>query len=206
MNDELNADEREVVKLVGFFKKRAERMISENKLDPAYSQLIETCDKFVEQLTLHAQKRNLILQNRDALKNLVKDNARCPECESNEMLKLIGTDTNEKGLTSNKYKCRRCNISFVWNAPNNPKDMVTYVEHMSAEMEKKMEGDEMDEAARQQVRSALAQMKENLDKLKPIVIALEQDVAELEQRDKEMGELVNKFKKHLMIEKIRMDI
>jgi hypothetical protein len=204
MTEELNADEREVVKLVGFFKKRAERMISENKLDPNYVQLIETCDKFVEQLHAHAHKRNLILQNRDALKNLVKDNARCPHCESNEMLKLIGTDTNEQGLTSNKYKCRRCNISFVWNAPNNPKDMVTYVEQVSAELEKKM--DEMDEEGRAQVTAALEQMRGNIDKLKPVVLALEQDVAELEARDREMNELVNKFKKHLMIEKIKMDI
>lgn len=204
MTGELNADEREVVKLVGFFKKRAERMISENKLDPTYAELIETCDKFVDQLHLHAQKRNLILQNRDALRNLVKDNARCPHCESNEMLKLIGTDTNEKGLTSNKYKCRRCNISFVWNAPNNPKDMVIYVEQVSLEMEKKM--DEMDEEGRIQLAGALAQMRENVNKLKPVVIALEQDVAELEARDREMSELVNKFKKHLMIEKIKMDM
>ncbi len=205
MSDNLNAEEREVVKLIGFFKKRALLLIDENKLDMAYNQLIETCDKFVDQLNLHAEKRNAILQNRDTLKGLIKDNARCPQCESSDMLKMVGTDKSDRGLISNKYKCRKCNIEFVWNAPNNPGDMVVYVEQVISEMEKRLADEPMDAAAKEHLNASLDQAKENLEKFRPVVIASQQDLEELEERDREMTALVNQFKKHLMIEKIKME-
>jgi len=205
MSEHLSQEEREVVKLVGFFKKRAMLLIGENKLDMAYNQLIETCDKFVEQLNLHAEKRQAIWMNRDTLNALVKDNAKCPECQSNEQMKHTGTDKNEQGLTSNKYKCRRCNIEFVWKAPNNPGDMVIYVEQVIADMEDKLKNEAMNELSREHLTAALEQAKENLGKFKPVVLASQQDLAELEARDQEMTSLVNQFKKHLMIEKIKME-
>jgi hypothetical protein len=205
MDEHLNAEEREVVKLIGFFKKRAAWLISENKLDENYNQLVETCDKFVEQLNLHANKREAIWQNRDTLKGLIKDNAKCPKCESNENLKHIGTDKSDKGLWSNKYKCRKCNIEFVWNAPNNPGDMVIYIEAIITEMEQKLVEEPMDDNSRAHLEQALAQTRDNLAKFKPIVVAAQEDLDELELRDKEMAELVNKFRKHLLIEKIKME-
>ncbi|MBA3665831.1 MAG: hypothetical protein H0W61_16740 [Bacteroidetes bacterium] len=145
-----------------------------------------------------------MLGEREQLKGLVKDNARCPKCESNEQLKLVGVDKNEKGWKSNKYKCRRCNIEFVWSAPNNPWDMIPYVESFVADLEQKL-NDEPDESLKQSTAGVLNLMTANLGKLKPVVEASDLDLEELNARETEMAELVHKFKKHLLIEKIRME-
>ncbi|MCW3077502.1 MAG: hypothetical protein JWO32_2111 [Bacteroidetes bacterium] len=204
MSENLKPEERELIKLVGFFKKRAERLMEEKKVDEDYKQLIETCDKLVAQLEMHARNRDIVLGEREQLKSLVKDNATCPKCSSNANLKLIGTDVNDKGWKSNKYKCRKCNIEFVWNAPNNPWDMIPYVENFLSNLETKL-SEEPDEALKQHTADVLSLMKANLDKLKPVVEASDLDFAELEEREREMSEMVHKFKKHLLIEKIRME-
>jgi len=205
MDQNLKPEERELVKLVTYFKKRAEILIIENRLDEEYRQMLDTCDKLTEQLDLHAKNRQVILSEREQLRSLVKDNAKCPSCASNEQLKVIGTDKNEKGWKSNKYKCRRCNITFVLNTPNNPWDMIPYVENFISNMEDKLNNGQLDEASKQQTALALEQMKVNLSKLKPVVETSDLDFAELEEREKQMAEMVHKFKKHLMIEKIRLE-
>lgn len=204
MSQNLKPEERELIKLVGFFKKRAEKMIEEEKVDAEYNQLIETCDKLVSQIELHARNREIVLGEREQLKALVKDNAVCPKCSSNANLKMIGTDVNEKGWKSNKYKCRKCNIEFVWNAPNNPWDMIPYVENFLANLETKL-NEEPDQSLKDHTADVLNLMKANLQKLKPVVEASDLDLAELEEREKEMADMVHKFKKHLLIEKIRME-
>ncbi|MGZ3864664.1 MAG: hypothetical protein ACXVPN_06215 [Bacteroidia bacterium] len=205
MNQDLNAEEREVIKLVGLFKKRAEKLFRENKPEESIDQIIATGDKLCEQINLHAAKRAAIMRDREQLKNLVKDNARCPKCSKADKLKLTGTDKSSQGWVSNKYKCRNCNIEFVWNAPNNPWDMVPYVEHVISEIERSQSDEKADEGSKKHFAEAILQMKGNLEKLKPIVEASAADMAELQDREKEMEELLHKFKKHLMIEKIRMD-
>jgi hypothetical protein len=204
MSQNLKPEERELVKLVGFFKKKAEMLISENKMSEDYRQMIETCDKLVSQLELHAQNREIILAEREQLKSLVKDNAKCPKCESNTNLKTVGVDKNEKGWKSNKYKCRKCNIEFVWSAPNNPWDMIPYVEGFVDNLEKKAQ-EEPDESLKQNTLDVLNLMKANLAKLKPVVEASDLDLAELEAREAEMSNMVHTVKKHLLIEKIRME-
>ena|SRR6218665_800995 len=201
MDPELKPEERELIKLVHYFKKRAEILIIENKLDDEYRQMLDTCDKLTEQLQAHAKNRQTVLAEREQLQSLVKDNAKCPTCASNEMLKVIGVDINEQGWKSNKYKCRRCNITFVWNTPNNPWDMIPYVEHFLQKLQANLAGGQ----ANEQVLPALEGMRANLAKLKPVVEASDLDFAELEEREKQMADLVHKFKKHLLIEKIRME-
>jgi hypothetical protein len=205
MDQKLKPEERELIKLVNYFKKRGEILIIENKLGEEYSQMLETCAKLVEQLHMHAKNREVVLAEREQLQNMVKDNARCPSCASNEMIKVIGTEKNEQGWKSNKYKCRRCNITFVWNTPNNPWDMIPYVEKFVTDMQNRLEDENLDEASRLQTGAALVQMKENIGKLKPVVEASDKDLEELEQREIQMAEMVNKFRKHLMIEKIKME-
>lgn len=205
MSQELKQEERELIKLVGFFKKRAENWAKGDIMPEEFKQLVETCDKLVEQMNLHAQSREVILSEREMLKKLVKDNAQCPRCNKNENLKLIGAEKNDKGWQSNKYKCRKCNITFVWNAPNNPWDMIPYVESVVAEIEKKVAVENLDDNSKQHYLDSLAQMKANLEKLKPVVENSAIDLANLELRDKEMTDMVHKFKKHLMIEKIKME-
>ncbi|MBC7695856.1 MAG: hypothetical protein H7141_10480 [Burkholderiales bacterium] len=45
MEQNLKPEERELVKLVQYFKKRALVLITENKLEEDYRQMLETCDK-----------------------------------------------------------------------------------------------------------------------------------------------------------------
>jgi hypothetical protein len=205
MEQNLKPEERELVKLVQYFKKRAQILIAEDKLDDDYRQMMETCDKLIEQLNLHARNRGLILAERETLENMIKDNAKCPKCASNEKLKLSGTDTNEQGWTSNKYKCRRCNIEFVWNAPNNPWHMIPYVEKFISDTEKKLSEQDQSDPNYEPTAQMIEGMKMNLDRLRPVVSASDADMKELEERETQMTELVHKMKKHLMIEKIKME-
>jgi hypothetical protein len=48
-------------------------------------------------------------------------------------------------------------------------------------------------------------MKANLGKLKPVVEASDLDMKELNERDAQMADIVHKFKKQLLIEKIKME-
>lgn len=205
MEHNLKPEERELVKLVQYFKKRAQVLITENKLEEEYRLMLETCDKLAEQLYLHAKNRETILAEREQLQNMIKDNAKCPKCNSNEMLKVIGFDTTPQGWKSNKYKCRRCNIAFVWNTPNNPWDMIPYVEKFIQDTEAKMNTLDANDPARESTLPGLEAMKANLAKLKPVTEASDQDLKDLEEREKQMSEMVHKFKKHLMIEKIKLE-
>ena len=75
MDQELKPEERELVKLVHYFKKRAEILIIENRLDDEYQQMLDTCDKLTEQLRAHAKNRQTVLAEREQLQSLVKENA-----------------------------------------------------------------------------------------------------------------------------------
>ncbi len=204
MDQLFKPEERELIKLVNYFKKRGEIMIIENKLGDEYRQMLETCDKLVEQLNVHAKSRETILKEREQLAGMVKDNAVCPSCKSAANLKVIGTESNDKGWKSNKYKCRKCNITFVWNTPNNPWDMIPYVESFIENMERRVNAGE-EEGATDQTMMALQMMRSNLEKLKPVVQASDLDYSELQERETQMSDMVHKFKKHLMIEKIRLE-
>lgn len=205
MDQNLKPEERELVKLVQYFKKRAQVLITENKLEEDYSQMLATCDQFTEQLYMHARNRETILAEREQLQNMIKDNAKCPKCNSGQMLKVIGFDTNPQGWKSNKYKCRKCNIAFVWNTPNNPWDMIPYVEKFIQDMEEKLAGLDPTDPSHETTLAGLEGMKANLAKLKPVTEASNLDMKDLEEREAQMADIVHKFKKHLMIEKIRME-
>jgi hypothetical protein len=73
-----------------------------------------------------------------------------------------------------------------------------------AELEKKMEGQGMDESTLSQNAEAMAPMKANLANLKPVIAASQQNLLDLEGKEKIMSEMILKVNKHLMIEKIRM--
>ncbi len=205
MEQNLKPEERELVKLVQYFKKRAQVLITENKLEEDYRQMLDTCDKFTEQLQLHARNRETILAEREQLEGMIKDNAKCPKCSSGQMLKVIGFDTNPQGWKSNKYKCRKCNIAFVWNTPNNPWDMIPYVEKFIKDTEEKMASLDPADPSLESTLPGLEAMRSNLAKLKPVTEASNLDMKDLEEREQQMADLVHKFKKHLMIEKIRLE-
>jgi hypothetical protein len=201
----LTADERELIKLVQYFKKRADVLLSDKDHAEDYRQMLDTCDKLVEQLSIHAQNREAVLNEREQLQGMIKDNAKCPKCNSNEMLKVIGFDTNSKGWKSNKYKCRRCNIAFVWNTPNNPWDMIPYVEQFIRDTEEKLSTLDPSDPSIEPTQQGLEGMKANLAKLKPVTEASDLDMKELKEREEQMADMVKKFKKHLLIEKIKLE-
>ena len=205
MSANLTSDERELVKLVNFFRKHTEKLQSENNLSDEYRHMMETCEKLLEQMNVHAQNRETVTTERNHLKSMVRDDAACPKCGSNSMLKVTGVDISKQGWKSNKYKCRSCNIEFAWSVPNNPWDMIPYVEDFLERLEKKSSDPNLDPATREQTMGAVVQLRANLMTLKPIVEASDQDFAELEEREKEMSEMVKKVKKHLLIEKIRIE-
>jgi hypothetical protein len=205
MNKHFKPNERELVKVATFFKKRSRQLIEEGKLDEEHKKVEEAVDRFIEQMENHANARAFILEQRQHLLKLVKDNAQCPSCHKRDMLKLVGTEKNEKEWKSNRYKCRRCNIEFTWNLPNNPWDMIAYIDEMMQRLRSKQEAADTPEDEKAHMAASLAGMDANLQKLKPVIDAHNQEYTALQTRDLEMEKLIHEFKNSLLIEKIRMD-
>src|ERR1044071_1567837 len=130
MNKNFKSNERELIKIATFFKKQSRLLIEAGKLGEEHKKVEEAVDRFVEHLEQHANARAFIMEQRESLNKLVKDEAECQPCHKKDMLKFVGVEKNEKGWRSNRYKCRRCNIAFTWNRPNNPWDMILYIEEV----------------------------------------------------------------------------
>jgi hypothetical protein len=205
MNKHFKANERELVKVATFFKRQSKKLIAEGKLGEEHKNVEEAVDRFIEEMDRHANVRAFIQEQRDYLSTLVKDSPVCPSCNTNDKLKLVGTEKNEKGWRSNRYKCRKCNIQFTWNKPNNPWDMIQYIEEIMIMFTGKLEDPSTTPEDRETFQSSLESMQANLDKLKPVIEAHDKEYEALLARDLEMERLIHEFKNSLLIEKIKMD-
>lgn len=205
MNKHFKSNERELVKVATFFKKQSKKLIAEGKLGEEHKKVEEAVDRFVEQMENHANARAFILEQREYLKKLVKDDAECPKCHMKDMLKFAGTEANEKGWKSNRYKCRRCNIAFTWNRPNNPWDMIKYIEEVLGMLRSKYADETVSMADKEQAAASIENMQQKLDQLKPVIDAHNLEYEALQTRDEEMEKLIHEFKNSLLIEKIKMD-
>lgn len=205
MNRNYKANERELVKVATYFRKQSRKLIDAGKIGEENRKVEEAVDKFIEHLDHHVNTRTAILEQREYLKKLVKDNARCPQCKSSDMLKSAGTEENEKGWKSNRYKCRKCNIYFTWNMPNNPWDMIRYMQEVMDTMRLRFAGAEASDAEKAAALASVETMQANLDKLKPVIDAHDLDYEALTAREEEMEKLVHEFKNSLLIEKIKME-
>lgn len=205
MNKHFKPNERELVKVATFFKKQSKKLIAEGKLGEENKSVEEAVDRFIEHLHQHAHTRAFIMEQREYLRKLVRDNAQCPQCHSSNMLKLAGTEKNEKGWKSNRYKCRKCNIYFTWNMPNNPWDMIEYIEEMLQTLRATKENESIADGEKEEALATISHLEGNLGKLKPVIDAHDQEYRELEARDTEMDKLIHEFKNSLLIEKIKMD-
>src|SRR5688572_29315188 len=201
----LKDNEREVIKLINFFRKRAEKLIEEGSLSEEEQQVTSSCQKLQDSLYLHAANREAVLEKRDQLNTIVKDNAACPQCESNSHLKFVTVEKNEKGWKSNRYKCRKCNIAFTWNRPNNPWDLVPFLQAVVAEMDATAQDENQPQQARIQAAFNRDMMQENLARLEPVLQASDAELAEMEERELEMSKLIHEFTNYLLIEKIKMN-
>jgi hypothetical protein len=202
MNKHFKSNERELVKVATFFKKQSRRLIEEGKLGEEHKKVEESVDRFIDHLEQHANARAFILEQRETLNKLVKDEAECPSCHKKDMLKFVGTEKNEKGWKSNRYKCRRFNIEFTWNRPNNPWDMIQYIEEVIATLQAKSNEDAVEKL---QLEAGIQSMQANLDKLKPVIDAHNLEYEALQKREEEMEKLIHEFKNSLLIERIKMD-
>lgn len=205
MNKNFKSNERELFKVTTFFKKQSKKLIDEGKLGEEHKKVEEAVDKFIEHLNKHADTRAFVFSQREALQKLVKDEAVCPSCNKRDMLKFVGIDQNEKGWKSNRYKCRKCNIEFTWNRPNNPWDMIKYIEEVLAMLKEKHENPSTPEAEKQQIETGISNMENNLGKLKPVIEAHNTEYEAMQKREDEMDKLIHEFKNSLLIEKIKMD-
>jgi hypothetical protein len=205
MNKNFKSNERELVKVASFFKRQSKQLIDEGKLGEEHAKVGEAVDRFIEQMSQHADLRAQILLQREALRKIVKDNAVCPRCNTGDKLRHVGTDKNDKGWKSNRYRCRKCNVEFTWNRPNNPWDMILYIEEVIQMLTAKLSAPELAEGEKEQITAGLQNMNENLDKLKPVIQSHDSEYAAIQTRDTEMEQLIHEFKNSLLIERIKMD-
>lgn len=204
MGKNLKENERELIKLINFFRKEAETLMREDS-SVDYNEVISSCEKLIAQIINHATYREEVLSQRESLKGLIKDNAVCPKCSGANQLKHTGVDKNEQGWKSNKYKCKRCNIEFILNRPNNPWDMIPFIEKFILDLEEKFRQASLNDEEKRQSEASIIQMKESMGKLKPVVEASDLNYKDLLVKELEMDKLMHEFKNHLMIERIRMD-
>jgi hypothetical protein len=193
------------VKIAIYFKKESKRLIEAGKLGEEHKKVEEAVDRFIEHINNHADTRQSILEQRETLTKLVKDDASCPTCNKKDMLKLVGTEANEKNWKSNRYRCRRCNIEFTWNRPNNPWDMIEYIHAVVDMMRKRITDPAISDEEKEQIAEAITSMEGNVGRLTPVIDAHNVEYDALQKREEEMERLVHEFKNTLMIEKIKMD-
>jgi hypothetical protein len=205
MNKNLKSNERELVKIAMFFKRQSRKLILDGKLGEEHFKVEQTVDSFVEQMEAHADLRAAIQKQRDDLKKLVKDHASCPKCNTSDKLRLVGSEKNEKGWKSNRYRCRKCNTEFTWNRPNNPWDMIKYIEEVMTLLVAKLADPSTPDSEKAQIEGGLATMTANLDRLKPVIEAHDNEHNAMVARDLEMEKLIHEFKNSLLIERIKMD-
>ena len=201
---ELKANERELIKLIRFFSKRAVKLMEAGELSPENSQLTTACENLEKQLYTHADNRTAILDKRDRLEKVVEDNAKCPKCERADMLKRTGVTTNAHGWRCNTYRCRRCNTEFTWNKPNNPWHLAQFLEVYISELEQGIET-EPNEAVISHTQAAIEQMNDSLNRLRPVLATSDEEMAALQEKEQEMTKLIHQFKNYLLIEKIKLD-
>jgi hypothetical protein len=203
--DHFKPNERELIKVANYFKRQSKKLIGDGKLGEEHRKVEEAVDKFIAQMTDHSNVRASILEQRDYLSKLIKDNAECPKCRTKDMIKLVGTEKNEKGWKSNRYKCRKCNIQFTWNRPNNPWDMIRYIDDMIIQLQTRSLTEKISEEEKQQSQVVIDSMEGSLSQLKPVIEAHDKEYEALMTRDEEMAQLIHEFKNTLLIEKIKMD-
>ncbi|MBF8965635.1 hypothetical protein I0P70_20455 [Pontibacter sp. FD36] len=200
----LKPNERELIKLIRFFSKRAARLMEEGELSAEHTQMTAACENLETQLITHAANRAAIMDKRERLLNIIEDNAQCPKCNKADMLKRTGATTNEHGWKCNTYKCRRCNTAFTWNRPNNPWDMVEFLEMYIGQLQLAMAAEQNQDVINH-TEDAVAQMKDSLSRLRPVLQTSDEEIDALQQKEKEMDKLIHQFKTYLQIEKIKLN-
>jgi len=205
MNDAaLKANEKELIKLIRFFSKRAALLMETGELSQEHAQLTNACQNLETQLYTHAQNRAAILDKRERLLKIIEDNATCPTCGKADMLKKNGVATNDLGWKSNIYRCRRCNTTFTWNRPNNPWHMTEFLENYILELEQGVQK-ESHEELRSHAEDAIVQLNDSLNRLRPVLQTSDEEMEALQQKESEMDKLIHQFKNYLLIEKIKLD-
>lgn len=205
MNQNFKPNERELIKVAAFFKKYSRKLIDEGKLSAEYKSVGESVDRFIGEMEVHANTRAAILANRQQLAKLIKDSPECPRCHSSDKLKLAGTEKNSKGWTSNKYRCRKCNITFTWNRPNNPWDMIGFLSEFLDVMRLKRNAPDVSDAEKADADRMIETMQSNLNALQETIAGHDKEYHAILERDAEMEKLIHEFKNTLLIEKIKMD-
>lgn len=203
MNNILNSEEKELIKLANYFKKSAEKLINEGRLGEENREVISACNNLIEKLYIHAKYRQEVLDNRENLKKVIKDNATCPKCESNSFIKYIGVSKEEE-MSFNKYKCRKCNIQFVWGRPNNPWDMITFLENLIANVKEKLTPEDSIEGMPS--IESVRQLENTLLNMKSSIEVADQEYSTMKTKDLEMAKMIYDFKNYLLMEKIKMDM
>jgi transposase-like protein len=202
--EDYKTEEKDVLRLIKNLAKTLQERSGEEQ-NEEMQQFMTACESFEKQIKAHAEYRSVILNARQHLSEMIKEDAVCPRCHSREFLKPAGTEINDKGWKSNRYKCRRCNITFVWNTPNNPWDIIPYAEDFIKQVETRITAGSEGENGTESLMPALEKMRESLEQLKPVVETSDKQYAEFEEREKALSDLVHEFRKQLMIKKIQLE-
>jgi hypothetical protein len=204
MNSNYNDDEREVVKLANYFIRQAKKYtdVSESGQQLA---LISSCQQICDVLSNHADYRSAIEEEKQYLSKIIKDNAVCPKCSSMEYLRFSEVDNSEE-YKCNRYRCRKCNIAFTWNRPNNPWDMLKFVKRLKQEMEDKFNRSREMGNENSDDLSSIENLGVEVEKLSSAIDQFDARYNQMTSKDEEIQAMVKDFKKYLKIEKVKFEV
>lgn len=205
MQSNLTKNEKEVIKLIHQFKKRVTALKEEGKYEDDVEPIFTSFETLLKKLENHAAIRSEVTGRRDQMKNLIKDNAVCPKCNSRQLLKHTGERKVEEGWMCNVYKCRKCNIEFVWARPNNPWDMRNFLKDLVLKLNEQIKSQPGSEEEKGQSQVMVEKMEGDIQKLSDALDSVDAEYAEMLKQDESMAELIHNFKNYLLIEKIKMD-
>ncbi len=83
--------------------------------------------------------------------------------------------------------------------------MIQYIEEILETLRLKYDDSATSFSEKEELSKAIESMNTNLDKLKPVIDAHNEEYNALQTRDLEMEKLIHEFKNSLLIEKIKMD-
>ena len=96
-------------------------------------------------------------------------------------------------------------MEFPWNKPNNPWDMVLFLNSYMQDLTLTLEDENSVPEVREQATQVLAQLQQSLAQLKPVLDTSDQEYADLETAELEMSKMIHEFRNYLLIEKIKLD-
>ena len=135
--ENLTPDEAELLALINYhqnyYQNTKTKQEGLNSDEDIY--IIEVFNQAQQMLQNISQTRKNEYQQQQLQKQIPKL-VQCPQCKTQKINMPIGEAKSKQGYMCTNFYCNKCNIEFLEDAPNNPKDQVKYLETILSTFQK----------------------------------------------------------------------